>query len=341
MIRQIMLLGFALVVAQSLWAQDPVFSQFYAAPLRLNPAFAGTTYAPRITLNYRNQWPSLNNAYETYAVSYEQSIEELNSGLGLMAMGDNAGDGIYKTNRFHAVYSYQVRVAKEFYMRIGIEAGVIQTRLDWDKLIFEDQIDPITGFSDPLGNPILSDEIPPENLTRSIFDISSGILFYSRNFYGGVSLKHLNTPDESLLEINQNLNVGLPLRTTVHAGAEFTLEEGNNKSRGSFISPNLMFIRQGDFGQINAGAYVGLGSVFGGLWYRYAFSNSDAAIALVGFQKGILRIGYSYDLTTSQLAEFGSGGAHEISLTINFDNSKAVQNKRRAARYNDCFKMFN
>ena len=76
MIRQIMLLGFALVVAQSACGlRIPFLVNFMRLPLRLNPAFAGTTYAPRITLNYRNQWPSLNNAYETYAVSYEQSIE--------------------------------------------------------------------------------------------------------------------------------------------------------------------------------------------------------------------------------------------------------------------------
>lgn len=52
-------------------AQDPVFTQFYAAPLQLNPAFAGNTYAPFITVNYRNQWSGFNSfkTYVTYAAS--------------------------------------------------------------------------------------------------------------------------------------------------------------------------------------------------------------------------------------------------------------------------------
>lgn len=65
----------------SLQAQDPIYSQYYAAPIQLNPAFAGNTYTPHIAINYRNQWPSLNQAYVSYSVSYSQffkiSIVEL------------------------------------------------------------------------------------------------------------------------------------------------------------------------------------------------------------------------------------------------------------------------
>ena len=55
-------------------AQDPVFSQFFAAPLQLNPAFAGVSHAPRFMLNHRNQWPTWPNAYQTYAIAYEQAL---------------------------------------------------------------------------------------------------------------------------------------------------------------------------------------------------------------------------------------------------------------------------
>lgn len=343
MLRQSIILGFLLLIGWSAAAQDPVFSQFYATPLQINPAFAGTTYAPRITLNYRNQWPSWPNAYTTYAASYEQSLEGLNSGIGFILMTDNAGDGIYKTNRFSAVYGYQVRVNNDVGFKFGIEAGMIQADVDWDRLVFGDQIDQINGPTDPSGNPYISDEQRPENLNKTVFDVSAGILAYTKNFYGGISVKHLNSPDESLLEINENLGAGLPLRLTIHSGAEFNLGARNNRSAGTFISPNIMFIKQGEFGQVNAGAYFGLGRIYAGLWYRHTFNNPDAAIALIGYRQGIFRIGYSYDLTISELASApgGTGGTHEISLTINFDESESVKNRRRNSRYNDCFKMFN
>ena len=329
-----------LTAGSAAWAQDPVFSQFYAAPLQTNPAFAGISFAPRVTVNYRNQWPGLNNAYVTYAATYEQSLEALNSGIGIILMTDNAGDGIYKVNRFSAVYGYQMQINDEWFIKFGVQAGVIQNTVDWNKLVFGDQIDPITG---PIGGsgPILSQEAPPENLNKSSLDISSGILVYGQNFYGGLAVKHLNSPDESLLGINENLNVGVPLRLTVHGGAEFTLERGNNRRAPSFISPNVMFNKQGDFWQLNAGAYAGLDQIYLGMWYRHSANNPDAAIGLIGYRKGVLRIGYSYDYTISQLADANPGGTHEISLTLNLADSRQLQRSRRAARYNNCFKMFN
>ena len=62
-----------------------------------------------------------------------------------------------------------------------------------------------------------------------------------------------------------------------------------------------MFIKQGDFGQLNVGAYAGFGVVFAGVWYRQALSNPDAVIFLVGVKKGIFKFGYSYDVTVSGL----------------------------------------
>ena len=80
------------------FAQDPIFSQFYAMPLQINPGFAGSARAPRAGLAYRNQWTGFQSAYRTYAAYYEQSFDRLNSGIGFHVEGDNAGDGIFKTN---------------------------------------------------------------------------------------------------------------------------------------------------------------------------------------------------------------------------------------------------
>ena len=322
-------------------AQDPVFSQFYATPLQVNPAFAGVTFAPRITANYRNQWSGLNNAFVTYAATYEQSLEDLNSGIGLVFQTDDAGNGIYKTSWFKAIYGYKLQLNDEFTFKFGVEAGMVQSVLDWDQLVFGDQLDPITGQQDPSGNSILSEEVQPESLNNTRVDIGAGLMVFNKNFYVGISAKHLNSPDESLLQINQNLSAGLPVRYTIHGGAEITLLKGNNRKSPTFISPNVLLIRQGDFSQINGGAYAGFGQFFGGLWYRHTFKNADAAILLAGVKQGVFRIGYSYDFTVSGLANSNPGGTHEIALSINFDDSTEAKKRRQASRYHNCFKMFN
>jgi type IX secretion system PorP/SprF family membrane protein len=338
--RQIVLGSLLFCFVLTLQAQDPVFSQFYSAPLQLNPAFAGTTYAPRISLIYRNQWSVFEGGFQTYAASYEQSIERLNSGFGVSVQSDNAAD-IYTTNNFKAVYGYRVQINRDWAIKLGVEAGLIQTNLNWDKLIFGDQLDEIDGYDED--NPILSEEVRPENLNKSSFDVGAGLLLYNRGFYAGLALHHLNTPDESLLEINQNLNVGLPMRMTFHIGGQITLEEGNKRNPGAFISPSLIVIRQGDFGQINGGALVGFGKFYGGLWYRHAWSNADAGIATLGYRHGVFRIGYSYDATISDLAAeaSGTGGTHEISFLISLDDSQSLKRRRKKAELNDCFKIFN
>ncbi len=336
MARQI--LSFIIVAFAALsavQAQDPVFSQFYSTPLSLNPAFAGTTFAPRISASYRNEWPTVANlgvAYSTYAVSYEQFVPQVNSGFGLLVLSDNAGDGLLKMNNILASYAYRIDVNDEFHLKLGIEAGFRQYLLDWDKLIFFDQIDRIEGPINP------TNEIQPDALTNTIFDVGAGLLAYSNKFYGGIALRHLTTPDEGFTDVNAGLVEGLPLQLSLQGGAQFIVKEGNNRRPASFVSPNILFLKQGDQGQINVGAYYSMGLVFAGGWYRHAFGNPDAAIAMVGVSYDIFKIGYSYDFTLSSLAP--TGGAHEISVVLNLENSERLRKKRFANRYNDCFKIF-
>ncbi|MEL6864102.1 MAG: PorP/SprF family type IX secretion system membrane protein, partial [Bacteroidota bacterium] len=275
MLRQILaLLAFLCFAVLGLHAQDPLYSQFYAAPLQLNPALAGNTVGPHIAINYRNQWPSIPNAYSTYSIAYSQFVPTLNSGFGLMLLSDDAGDGLLKTNRASAFFSYRVQVNRDFSLKLGTEASVVQARINWDRFLFLDQIDAELGPVSPGGMPFPTEEVRPESLTNTYLDLSAGILAYSRRFYGGISIKHLNTPNESFLQINENLNTGLPLRLTMHAGAEIELIRGNKSWSGAFLSPNIMFVRQGPFGQLNLGSAVSFGFVYGGVWYRHALGNA-------------------------------------------------------------------
>ena len=92
-----------------------------------------------------------------------------------------------------------------------------------------------------------------------------------------------------------------------------------------------MYIHQGKFSQINLGAHLNLGNFFGGMWFRHTFENSDALIAMAGVNFDKWKLGYSYDFTVSQLS-LASGGAHELSLTLNFGDDNPLNPKGRASQ---------
>jgi type IX secretion system PorP/SprF family membrane protein len=128
---------------------------------------------------------------------------------------------------------------------------------------------------------------------------------FTKMFFLGFAAHHLTQPDEGLISSSK-----LPMKLTVHGGA--TIPVGG-KGSGTTISPNILYQQQQDFRQLNLGLYVTKGAVVGGLWYR----NNDAFIVLIGMQKGMFKIGYSYDVTISKLSN-ASAGSHELSLGMQF-----------------------
>jgi len=329
-IRLISLSIFIVFLSLSANAQDFIFSQYYNAPIQLNPAFAGNNNFPVFSANYRLQWPGLQSSYRSYALSYDQFINKFNSGVGFWISNDNQGDGTLETIKFNGIYSYKLRFQRDWQLKIGLEVGYAQSNLDWEKLIFYDQIDPLLGSA--IG--ISSNEVRPDNLNRSYFDVSTGFLLYNPQYYLGFTMKHLNRAYSGFVPNFGVSEEGIPFLLSIHGGFQITLVEGNNRQNGTFISPNVLFARQGDFNQLNIGAYAQIRSIFGGIWLRHTIKNVDAVIFSAGFDTGDFKIGYSFDLTTSDLG-ISTGGSHELGITFKL---RGLSNEE--SPMNDCLMLF-
>ncbi len=313
--------------------QDAVYSQFYADQLQLNPALTGLVAAPVVTLNYRNQWPNIPDAYTTFSAAYSQYLPRLHSGLGLRAEGDIAAGGLYTGVRIGLFYAYDIRFRDDLYIRLGLEGAFVNKRINWQKLIFLDQLNVATGTLNAQGTPNISNEKMLSN-SNTYFDMSLGGVVNTKYFYAGFTAKHFNVPKERFIGSEEG-NDELPVAFSFHAGSEFRLTRRNKIGTRAFLSPNVLFLKQQKFHQINVGAYLRYGIILGGIWFRHTFTNSDAVIFMAGIQKGIFKIAYSFDWTVSSLG-MRTGGAHEIALLFNFgSNSSSSQN-----RYNDCLSLF-
>jgi type IX secretion system PorP/SprF family membrane protein len=310
-------------------AQDPQFSQYYQAPLYLNPGFTGVTQQQRVAINHRLQWPNLPQTFSTFAVSYDIWVDELRSGFGFMAMTDKMGSAGWRTTTAGLLYSYKVKLTEKVVFSPGLYFGYGVNGLDRTRLSMGDGLEFNGQTLDPdiarIGN-------------QQYFDFGSGFLLYSRVLWLGASFYHMNTPNLSIL----NSVSRLPMRTNIHAGARINLRGAylrSSNARMSYLTPSFIFRHQGPMTQMDVGVNYHVDPVSVGVWYRgkpweenfIGTINQDALIFTMGLHLRGLAIGYSYDFSISELSA-ASGGAHEISLVYEFvakPISRAVKNKNR------------
>ncbi len=326
--------------------QDPQMSQFYAAPLFINPAMAGGSMRPRVMANYRNQWPSLTANYSTALFSADYYVDRFNSGFGVLLMNDSQGLGRLKTTEAALQYSYQLKFNEENSLRLGIQGSYVNIGLDTRGLTFGDQFSsaPATrGFTGTSSDPFAK---PLNNINT--FDVGSGLLYYNPKFWIGAAGHHLAGQRSGFTYSNttggtaSTSPVDKIRKMSVHGGMNFKLNNANltRFRRAAYEDQDITltvaanYKTQGIAKQLDMGAYLTIQPMTVGLWYRGIPINpntNDAVVALVGFRQDSFSVGYSYDITVSGLG-VGSGGAHEISVRYEFeppDRYERMKLKRR------------
>ncbi len=298
-------------------AQDPNFSQFFASPLTLNPALTGKfDGAYRAAGNYRNQWPTINNAYTTGTFSFDAGIlrnrisDVDQFGVGVMGFTDRSGNGALQYNYLALSTAYHKGLDENGYNQIGagFQATYVSKMLNTSSLKFGDQLrsDGFTG--------ITQESFTRSQLSVSYFDVNAGVFYNGtsngeNNYYGGVSVYHINRHKETFLEGQYYLAP----RVTFQAGGKIPM---------GYHAIHLSANHSRQAGAVNTvigGAYAinvnqteeAETSLYLGTWYRLG----DALIPYIGLEFGELHIGATYDVNMSGLKPASNmrGGA-EFSL---------------------------
>lgn len=306
------------------FAQDPQFSQFYANPLYTNPAFAGATGNIRFTIIGRDQYVGINNNYKTAATSLDAQVNALSGGLGLLATMDVAGDGKLTTTTVSGIYAYSTALTRKVSMRAGVQATYYQRSYDFSKFKFGDQIDDQYGFILPTNESVALQQI-------NLLNLSTGVVIYSNKLFGGLAVHNLTEPNQSFYNPGSSADAfKLPRRYTFHTGANITIKNSRYEEQKVILSPNILYMQQRNFNQLNLGLYIKKQALTAGMWFRQTSKNSDAVILLVGLKFPKFRVGYSYDVTVSN-ARTATYGSHELSLSFEFKPSKRQTKKTAKA----------
>lgn len=314
-------------------AQDPNFSQFYAAPLYLNPALAGAEKDAAFSAVYRSQWRSLGFPQQMGQFS---GIIPLHSrrqplmqqgGIGFAVYSDAAGEGNnFRTTGVQAGAAYNLPLTGDFaqVLSFGMQVGLIQKSIDFDALRWGSQYEPMRpyfGFNPAITPSLIQDNGLKDRVLYPV--IHSGIVWhfnpasslFSRPFSGfvGFSASNMNRPNESLIREGGSR---LPVLWRLQGGlaCEITQKIG--------LLPNLLWMRQNGLDQINVGTYVSYKltdaatrsaaqAMLGG-WYRV----NDSFVMAAALTNAKYTLGFSYDINTSSLRYATHGrGAWEVSLT--------------------------
>lgn len=301
--------------------QDPQFTQFYANPLYLNPAFAGTSIQSRLVLATRVQWASIPGAFQTYSASYDQYFSDINSGFGFNIYYDRAGTGGLSTTTARLSYAYEIKINRKLYIRPAIEMGYVFRALDFSRLTFGDQL----HSDNPTSGEIISDQ------AVQYADVNAGVLLYATNYWAGISFHHINTPNESFL----NEESLVPMKFSLHGGYRFNLSEKQTLEK-NYVFVAAHYKSQGKFDQLDIGFYYEHNALTLGIWYRglpVAYSETaglsrDAVALLIGYKQSNLSFAYSYDITISKLG-LNTGGSHELNIIYEWANRKNKRSKRK------------
>jgi type IX secretion system PorP/SprF family membrane protein len=205
-----------LLLLTGLGAQDVAMSQYFSAPLHLNPALAGISFGPRVTANYRNQWSGLgdgfNGGFTTYMAGVDMHILPMRGGLGMLFEADQISNNLYGSYKATVMYSQQIKINRKMAIKIGLSGSYIHTRIKWNELLWSDMINPYTGFYNNVNIPNPTNEPIPAKTRTDQGDVGAGFVFFTEKLYAGFAVNNFLQRKES---INGLDNTAIPPKFTV------------------------------------------------------------------------------------------------------------------------------
>jgi len=319
-------------------AQDPSFSQidntlsyYHASHTSLNSGYGMNTA-------FRRQWSQIPGGFNTMWMNGSFCPKDKATSFGLNFLNDVEGAALIKTQKLDLQFRQKIKMgfSKTKWLRsfsIGGYLGVSIKSLDWSKLVFSDQIDPVFGIHQN------SAQLQP-NIENAIF-YDCGISVTSNVIFKTQELRIPVTIHTSLNHFYSRGNESLQGLETIYPRLFVLTATGTIQKNQFFgtplLKPSFQLEVQRTLHRIKFGSLVGYigdesgNSIYFGTYYstfvNYRYKvNAAAIIPLIGYERSmkqnIFSIAYSYDVVVKGLNVAAAGGIHEITLSITYNTGK-------------------
>ncbi|MCD4734946.1 MAG: PorP/SprF family type IX secretion system membrane protein [Bacteroidales bacterium] len=310
--------------------QEAFFSQPFNAPVFYNPASIGLFQGLKARITYRDQWPQYYDDIKTYNFSLDLAERTVPGfgGAGLVVNSNTEGSGFIKRTTIGLALASRIKLNQFTYSHFGFTGSYVQKEIaDPQGYIYSDQLDHRHGLIHDVSAVPVSGK-----LKTSYPDLNIGWLInYMRktiNATFGFSMHHIFKPDESFFGLESRL----PQRFVVHT--DIVIAQKRRKNKGFLFNPGLLWDYFNGFSSYQLGMNVSKSVLYAGIWYRNRQNKvyePQALIVLAGLKLPLSEEGsrlilmYSYDLNIGGMK--GTGGAHEVHLTFQFDRIKLLKGK--------------
>lgn len=283
---------FLLITASLSWSQQDVQYTHYMYNMSVvNPAYSTDNQGViDMGILYRKQWVDVVGAPTSASLFVHSPLGE-NREIGITVQTDDIGD-VIKEHNIGLDFAYKLTLTEKSKLSFGVKAGFNMYNANFDGFVLE------SGFAN-------TDPNFSENISNTFVNIGVGAFYYTKNFYLGASTPNLaNTEylknEDGLYKISEERHYYLASGYVYNLSKTFKLKP-SVLAKVVTGAPTIV--------DVNLNALYNQKVEFG-LGYRL----DDAFVAMINFRiNNSLRIGYSYDYTSTPLNTY-SKGSHELIL---------------------------
>jgi type IX secretion system PorP/SprF family membrane protein len=285
---------FTLITVNSFAQQDPMYTLYMNDPILINPAYAGSRGNVSLNGVFRKQWVGMMWQPTTTSVTINSPFWNNKVGVGFSFMNDKIGP--MQTTGLYLDYAYHIRFNKNRNLSLGLKAGFTNYYLDLANLS-------TTTWDD------YQHSLDPSNYPLPNFGV--GAYYYTDKFYVGFSIPLLLKNSIVNSENNYQVLGREDVTYFLTFGTIFTAIDPILK-----IKPTIM--ARAIFGAPPSVEISATAILYDRVWFGLLYRFGDAIAANLKLQiTNQIQIGYSYDLTNTDLRPHNKG-THEIMVNYVF-----------------------
>lgn len=314
------------VFCQNAFAQDFTMKNQNKVMGTINPSFYGFGDSSKAGIIYSTEGYNEGSKIENRFGFANHYFENSEFSLALDVNSTKIAQLGFSTTQANLHYIYKARLSYDWTFNPSISVGYGNSRLDYSSLVFEDQINVLTGY-------IAGVSRDPVNIDNKInyMDIGAGAVVHNnQNMFFGLNLKHINSPETSF---NSNASNKKDMFMSLQMGYE---KDINPYGQSTFLPENSYlylfnsFSKQGTKTRFDLYQEAILGNISFGInehFNKYdGFSVSQVGTSMSIFIEEIeVGANYSFDIGSKKI---GGTTYNTFELYVTFDFNPFKKNRR-------------